>query len=99
MLFIMPDGRLMYIAGAIAPSLSILAIFMNLKLLLITFIQFIIVNSLPHSCLKGCEAVLGDQPVAQGMGLWGEPPNFNSVALVGKTKAKGHRLIAMQMSS
>ena len=54
----------MYIARATAPSLSILAISMNLKLLLIIFIPFIIVTSLPRSRLKGCEAALEDQSVA-----------------------------------
>lgn len=73
-----------------APSLSILVRSIDIKPPSVTLIQFVVVNSLPHSCLKGCEAALGYQHVAQSLGLGGEPPT-STLLDAGQNKAKGHR--------
>lgn len=42
----------------------------------------------PCSCFKDCKEVLGYQHVALDRGLRQEPPDFKSVALVGKTRPR-----------
>lgn len=79
MLFIMLDSThndvsVYNIQGATVVSFGILALSVTIKPLLIaTFVQFIMMNSL-HSCLWRCEKALGCQHVVRGLGVRPEPP-------------------------